>query len=71
MNSLTTFAPTIICAFLYRYAQGCSKSHLPSFITAQEELKSKGVEMTICIATNDAYVMEVRVSITMHSYFFY
>jgi hypothetical protein len=37
----------------------CSKAHLPSFITAQEELKAKGVELTICIATNDAYVMEV------------
>mmetsp|Transcript_23505 Transcript_23505/g.38157 ORF Transcript_23505/g.38157 Transcript_23505/m.38157 type:complete len:198 (+) Transcript_23505:33-626(+) len=40
------------------FTPGCSKSHLPSFITAQEDLKSKGVEMTICIATNDAYVME-------------
>ena len=38
---------------------GCSKSHLPSFITAQDELKAKGVELTICVATNDAYVMEV------------
>ena len=42
------------------FTPGCSKSHLPSFITAQEELKQKGVEMTICLATNDAYVMEVR-----------
>jgi 2-Cys peroxiredoxin 5 len=25
---------------------------------AQEELKAKGVELTICVATNDAYVME-------------
>ncbi|KAL3762364.1 hypothetical protein ACHAWU_003869 [Discostella pseudostelligera] len=40
------------------FTPGCSKSHLPSFITAQEELKAKGVDMTICIATNDAYVME-------------
>ena len=41
------------------FTPGCSKSHLPSFITAQDELKAKGVELTICIATNDAYVMEV------------
>ena len=41
------------------FTPGCSKSHLPSFITAQDELKSKGVELTICIATNDPYVMEV------------
>ncbi|KAL9178265.1 hypothetical protein ACHAXT_001809 [Thalassiosira profunda] len=40
------------------FTPGCSKSHLPSFIAAQEELKAKGVELTICIATNDAYVME-------------
>eukprot|EP00986_Skeletonema_menzelii_P013931 scaffold8631_cov145-Skeletonema_menzelii.AAC.6 len=40
------------------FTPGCSKSHLPSFITAQEELKAKGVELTICIATNDAFVME-------------
>ena len=44
------------------FTPGCSKSHLPSFITAQDELKAKGVEMTICLATNDAYVMEVRIA---------
>lgn len=41
------------------FTPGCSKSHLPSFMTAQDELKAKGVELTICIATNDPYVMEV------------
>lgn len=40
------------------FTPGCSKSHLPSFITAQDDLKAKGVEMTICVATNDAFVME-------------
>mmetsp|Transcript_27101 Transcript_27101/g.48905 ORF Transcript_27101/g.48905 Transcript_27101/m.48905 type:complete len:163 (-) Transcript_27101:960-1448(-) len=40
------------------FTPGCSKTHLPSFITAKEELKAKGVELIICIATNDAYVME-------------
>lgn len=43
------------------FTPGCSKSHLPSFIDAQDELKAKGVEMTICVATNDAFVMEVRI----------
>lgn len=52
-------------------SQGCSKSHLPSFITAQEELKGKGVDMTICVATNDAYVMEVRSINTLRSFSFY
>lgn len=40
------------------FTPGCSKSHLPSFMDAQDELKAKGVDLTICIATNDAYVME-------------
>jgi len=40
------------------FTPGCSRSHLPSFMDAQSDLKSKGVEMTICVATNDAYVME-------------
>ena len=41
------------------FTPGCSKSHLPSFIDAQAELKEKGVDLTICIATNDVHVMEV------------
>lgn len=40
------------------FTPGCSKSHLPSFIDAQEKLKGKGVDLTICVATNDAYTME-------------
>jgi peroxiredoxin len=40
------------------FTPGCSKSHLPSFMTAQDELKDKGIDMTICIATNDVYVMD-------------
>eukprot|EP00586_Coscinodiscus_wailesii_P016454 CAMPEP_0172495096 /NCGR_PEP_ID=MMETSP1066-20121228/64136_1 /TAXON_ID=671091 /ORGANISM="Coscinodiscus wailesii, Strain CCMP2513" /LENGTH=160 /DNA_ID=CAMNT_0013266561 /DNA_START=195 /DNA_END=677 /DNA_ORIENTATION=- len=40
------------------FTPGCSKSHLPSFITAKEDLKAKGVDMIICVATNDAFVME-------------
>merc|ERR1711862_586724 len=48
----------IIFAVPGAFTPGCSKSHLPSFIDAQDELKSKGVELTICIATNDAFVME-------------
>jgi hypothetical protein len=41
------------------FTPGCSKSHLPSFMEAQAGLKAKGVDMTICIATNDVHVMEV------------
>jgi peroxiredoxin len=40
------------------FTPGCSKSHLPSFMNAQADLKAKGIDMTICVATNDAFVME-------------
>lgn len=40
------------------FTPGCSKSHLPSFMTAQGDLKAKGVDLTICVATNDPYTME-------------
>jgi len=40
------------------FTPGCSKSHLPSFITAKDDLTAKGVDIIICVATNDAYVME-------------
>jgi len=40
------------------FTPGCSKSHLPSFMDAQGELKDKGIDLTICVATNDAYTME-------------
>eukprot|EP00560_Eucampia_antarctica_P008699 CAMPEP_0197825358 /NCGR_PEP_ID=MMETSP1437-20131217/2458_1 /TAXON_ID=49252 ORGANISM="Eucampia antarctica, Strain CCMP1452" /NCGR_SAMPLE_ID=MMETSP1437 /ASSEMBLY_ACC=CAM_ASM_001096 /LENGTH=222 /DNA_ID=CAMNT_0043425327 /DNA_START=31 /DNA_END=699 /DNA_ORIENTATION=- len=48
----------VIFAVPGAFTPGCSKSHLPSFMDAQSELKSKGVDMIICVATNDAYVME-------------
>jgi 2-Cys peroxiredoxin 5 len=41
------------------FTPGCSKSHLPSFMTAYDELKSKyQMDMILCVATNDAYTME-------------
>merc|ERR1719296_379463 len=48
----------IIFAVPGAFTPGCSKSHLPSFITAKDELKEKGIDMIICVATNDAFVME-------------
>merc|ERR1719215_771584 len=35
------------------YTPVCSKSHLPSFITAMEDFKKKGIDTAICTATND------------------
>jgi hypothetical protein len=52
------------------FTPGCSKSHVPSFITAYDELLSKGIDIIICIATNDAYVMEVCIYYCVMIYLF-
>jgi glutaredoxin/glutathione-dependent peroxiredoxin len=40
------------------YTPGCSKVHLPGFVEGASELKGKGVDKIVCIAVNDAWVME-------------
>jgi peroxiredoxin len=36
----------------------CSAKHLPSFIAKADELKARGVDEIVCIAVNDAFVMD-------------
>jgi peroxiredoxin len=40
------------------YTPGCSKVHLPGFVEGASELKGKGVDKIVCIAVNDAWVMD-------------
>ena len=40
------------------YTPGCSKIHLPGFVQGASELKGKGVDKIVCIAVNDAWVMD-------------
>jgi peroxiredoxin 5 len=41
------------------FTPGCSKSHLPSFMTAYKELTTNHqIDLILCVATNDAYTME-------------
>lgn len=39
------------------FTPGCSKTHLPSYVADFEKLKAKGVDVIVCTATNDKYVM--------------
>ena len=40
------------------FTPGCSKTHLPGYVEATEDLKGKGVEEIVCVAVNDPFVME-------------
>jgi peroxiredoxin len=40
------------------FTPGCSKVHLPGFVTNADALKAKGVSTIACVAVNDAWVMD-------------
>ena len=40
------------------FTPGCSKTHLPGYVEAAEDLKGKGVEEIVCVAVNYPFVME-------------
>eukprot|EP00593_Proboscia_inermis_P009522 CAMPEP_0171308798 /NCGR_PEP_ID=MMETSP0816-20121228/18911_1 /TAXON_ID=420281 /ORGANISM="Proboscia inermis, Strain CCAP1064/1" /LENGTH=170 /DNA_ID=CAMNT_0011791919 /DNA_START=66 /DNA_END=578 /DNA_ORIENTATION=+ len=58
LSEITAGKKVAIFAVPGAFTPGCSKSHLPSFIEAMDDLKAKGIEEVLCVATNDAYVME-------------
>jgi len=39
------------------YTPGCSKTHLPGYITQADEIKKKGISDIVCVSVNDAFVM--------------
>jgi len=40
------------------FTPNCSKSHLPSYVEKFDQIKSKGVDLVVCISVNDPFVME-------------
>lgn len=40
------------------FTPGCSKVHLPGYVTKAGELSAKGVDRIVCTSVNDAWVMD-------------
>lgn len=39
------------------FTPGCSKVHLPGYVKAYDQLKAKGIELIVCVACNDPFVV--------------
>ncbi|PSC73925.1 Peroxiredoxin-mitochondrial [Micractinium conductrix] len=39
------------------YTPGCSKTHLPGYVSDAEKLKEAGAEVVACVSVNDPFVM--------------
>ncbi|CAI9568162.1 unnamed protein product [Staurois parvus] len=39
------------------FTPGCTKTHLPGYVSQADDLKSRGVKVIACISVNDAFVM--------------
>lgn len=40
------------------FTPGCSMTHLPGFVVNADKIKASGVDTIVCMAVNDAFVMD-------------
>ncbi len=58
INELFAGKKVVLFAVPGAFTPGCTKTHLPGFITHAEQIKACGVDNIICVAVNDIFVMD-------------
>ncbi|KDR23852.1 peroxiredoxin-5, mitochondrial isoform X1 [Zootermopsis nevadensis] len=58
LSELTKGKKVVIFAVPGAFTPGCSKTHLPGYVSKADELKQKGIKEIVCVSVNDPFVME-------------
>ncbi|ORE88487.1 redoxin domain-containing protein [Oceanococcus atlanticus] len=60
ISSATLFAGQKVVLFAVpgAFTPGCSLTHLPGYVVKADVIKARGVDRIICMAVNDAFVMD-------------
>lgn len=58
VEQLTSGKKTVIFAVPGAFTPTCSEQHLPGYVRNLGALKDKGVDEVVCVAVNDAFVMD-------------
>lgn len=57
-DEIFTNKKVVLFAVPGAFTPGCSITHLPGFVVNADKIKAAGVDSIVCVAVNDAFVMD-------------